>query len=167
MRALFTFACCLAVVGCGNGGPLSPNVVENFTRLGGCVDVIFYAVDAQDRLMLRFRADGLVNEAQSAGEETVTTFQLPSTEAELILEQGTNVSDATCDDAIEGDGPQVARSWTAVAGTATVHVRPEPDAGGARADLLLEGVLLESATGDEVPLSRLEWSDIHVGWYPG
>lgn len=167
MRALFTLASLLVLIGCGDDGPLIPNVVEGFTRLDGCADVIFYAVDAQDRLMLRFRADGLVSEARSAEEETVTTLQLPSAGVELTLEQGTDISDATCDDAIEGDGPQVSRSWTGTAGTATVHVRPEVDGGGARADLLLEGVLLESATGEAVPLSRLEWSDIHVGWYPG
>jgi len=168
MRSPVTLASLLiTLVSCGGTGPLAPNFEDNLTRMGGCADVLFFAVDQADELMLSFRTEGTVSEAQAAGEETVTVFELPSPAAELILEQGTRLSDATCDDVIEGDGPQVHRTWSAVSGTATVHVRPGTSVEGARADLLLEDVVLETDDRDEIALERLEWTDVHVGWYPG
>lgn len=168
MRSHVTLTSLLFILAnCGGTGPLTPNLEANLTRMGGCVDVLFFAVDQSDELMLSFRAEGAVSEAQASGEETVTVFELPSPAAELILERGTRVSDATCDDVLEGDGPQVHRTWSAVSGTATVHVRPGTSAEGARADLFLEDVVLETVDGDEVGLDELEWTDVHVGWYPG
>jgi len=168
MRTHFTFTSLLFILAnCSGTGPLTPNLEGNLTRMGGCADVLFFAVDQNDELMLSFRTEGAVSEAQTASEEMVTVFELPSPASELMLERGTRVSDATCDDAIEGDGPQVHRTWSAVSGTATVHIRPGTSPEDARADLFVEDVVLETDDGDEVVLERLEWTDIHVGWYPG
>lgn len=166
IRTLFGLATAAVIVGCGGTDPVGPNFHRELSSLGGCGDVVFYAVDADDRLMLSFRADGLVGEARAPGEPTVTTFQLPDPPAELILEQGTRVSDVMCDDVAENGGPQVQRTWTATAGSATVTVRLVPEPQNARADLLLEDVVLES-DGDRVTLDRLEWTDTPVGWFPG
>lgn len=37
----------IVATGCG-GGPLIPNAVEALSRVGGCADVIFYAVDVNN-----------------------------------------------------------------------------------------------------------------------
>lgn len=147
--------------------PLGPDFADELTHFGGCGDVIFFAVDSDDEVMVTFRAEGLVAEAREAGRETSTVVELPSDEVELIVEQGSRISDATCDDVIENDGPRVQRTWTALSGTATVRIRPLPDPGGDRGDLVLEDVVF--AWGDEAPITveRLEWEDVSVGWYPG
>jgi len=154
------------VSACGLG-LLEPDFDERLTRFGGCADVIFFAVDSDDELMVTFRADGLVAAARETGGETVTAFGFPSAEVELELEQGSRVSDATCDDVIENSGPRVRRSWTAVSGTATLHIRPMEESGGGRGDLLLEDVVFAAGSGDEVTVERLEWVDISIGWFPG
>lgn len=167
MRALVVIAPLLTVVACSGSDPLGPNFESRLIDRGGCADVIFYAVDAGDEVMVSFVLHGAVSEARAAGQETLTILDLPETSAEVVLEQGTRVSDAMCDDVIEGSGPQIQRRWTATAGTATLRVRPAPDDAGARADLLLEDVVFESDGGAAVSLERLEWEDVRVGWFPG
>lgn len=152
--------------GCGSD-LLGPDFAQRLTRLGGCADVIFFAVDPDDEIMVTFRAEGLVAAAREAAIETSTVVTFPSDEAELVLEQGSRVSDATCDDVIESPGPRIQRSWTAASGTATVRIRPLEVPNGGRGDLVLEDVLFTSDDADDVTLDRLEWLDVSVGWYPG
>ncbi len=155
-----------AALGCGSD-PLGPDFAADLARFGGCADVLFYAVDADDEVMITFRADGLVAAAREAGTETSTVVTFPSDAVELKVEQGSRISDATCDDVIENGGPRVRHTWTARSGTATVRIRPEEGSGGGRGDLVLEDVVLTSGGADEVVLERLEWTDVGVGWYPG
>lgn len=168
MRTMFALASLLALAACDGEGALGPDFDDRLVTRGGCGDLVFYAVDGADELMLSFLAEGLVSEADAAGEETTTVFTLPHVAVELILEQGTRVSDAMCDDVIEEGGPEVHRAWRAASGTATVVVRPDAEAfqDAARADLLLEDVVFESG-GATVALDRMEWLDVFVGWYPG
>lgn len=166
MRNLVIAAALLSLVGCRGIGPVGPEFEERLSTFGGCGDVFFYAVDDDDRLMLSFRADGVVQQARDAGEEVVAVFELPTAATDLVLEQGTAISDAMCDDVIENGGPQVGRRWEATAGTATVTVRPEPNGPGVRADLVLEDVVLESRR-QQITMERLEWTDILVGWFAG
>lgn len=165
MRAFVTAASLLALGACGTD-PVGPGFESDLSHRGGCADVIFYAVDADDELMLSFHLLGAASAALAAEEETTTVRDLPDGSVELVLEQGTRVSDAMCDDVIEQGGPQVSRTWTATAGRATLRIRPDAH-GTARADLLLEDVVLEAAGGDTVGLARLEWEDVGVGWFPG
>lgn len=146
---------------------LGPHFGESLDHFGGCADVTFFAVDDGDEIMVTFRADGLVTEALAAGVETSTVFDFPSAEAELVVEQGSRVSDATCDDVIENDGPDVDRTWVAVSGQATVRIRPVAAFDSGRGDLLLEDVVFATDEGDQVTLERLEWLDVSVGWFPG
>jgi hypothetical protein len=165
MRALLFILILLVSVSCGSA-PRAPPFARRLTHFRGGAAVIFFAVDADDEVLVTFRAAGLVTAARAAGVETTTVFDLPSDEVELVVEVGSRISDATCDDVIENSGPNVQRTWTAVAGTATVRIRPLDPFTGGRGDLVLEDVVF-TAGGDEVSLERLEWLDISVGWFPG
>lgn len=152
---------------CGSD-PLGPDFEQRLTRQGGCADVIFFAVDADDEVMLSFRANGLVEEARDGGEQVVTNFDLSTSgAASLIVERGSRISDAMCDDVIENDGPRVDRTWEAVAGRAIVTIRPGLTDFSARGDLMLEDVVVEDEDGDRVVIERMEWADVSVGWFPG
>jgi hypothetical protein len=167
MRQFLVFAVLTTVAGCGSIDLLGPKFTDELSTIGGCGDITLYAVDDDDELMLTFRAEGPVAEARAAGQETVTVLDLSTAAAHLVLERGKRVSDATCDDVIENGGPQVARSWAATAGTATVTIRPEPGRATATADLVLEDVVLQTVGGDRVTFDRLDWTSILVGWYAG
>jgi hypothetical protein len=167
MRQFLVFIVLATVAGCGRVDPLGPNFTDELGTVGGCGDITFFAVDDGDELMLTFRAEGLVANARAAGQETTTVLDLSANAAHLVLEQGTRISDATCDDVIENGGPQVSRSWVATAGTATVAIRPEPGRETATADLVLENVVLQSVRGGRVAFDRLEWMSIMVGWLAG
>ena len=157
----------LMALGCGLD-LLGPEFERRLTHFSGCGDVIFFAVDADDELMVTFRAEGLVAAARAGGTETTTVVELPSDDVELVVGQGSRISDGTCDDVLENGGPRVRRSWTGISGTATVRIRPlEASIDGGRGDLELEDVVFTSEDGDEVTLDRLEWADISVGWRPG
>lgn len=166
MRALLLILILLVTAGCGSH-PLGPRFDQRLTHFGGCGDVVFFVVDSEDEVMVTFTATGLVAAAREAEAETSTVVELPSDDVALRVEQGSRISDATCDDVIENSGPRVQRSWTAMSGTATVRIRPLEDEGGARGDLVLEDVVFTSGGADEVSLERLEWSNVSVGWFPG
>ncbi len=156
----------LALAGCATD-PLGPGFPDRLTVFGGCADVIFYAVDAEDEVLVTFQTAGLVAAATTAGAETTVVLHLPHEGIELIVEQGSRISDAICDDVIENGGPRVDRTWFAASGTATVRIDPVDDETGARADLLLEDVVFTSASGEELRVDGLTWTDVFVGWYPG
>ena len=166
MRASFLVLTLLATSACGSD-PLEPDFGQHLDHFGGCGDVVFYAVDDDDEVMITFTAEGLVADALEAGVETTTVFDFPTGNAELIVEQGSRVSDATCDDVIENDGPDVDRTWVAVSGRATVRIRPVPASGSGRGDLVLEDVVFTTTGADQLKMERLECLDVSVGWFPG
>jgi hypothetical protein len=166
MRASILVFGLLVLASCGSDTLVGPGFEQRFTSMSGCADLLFYAVDDRDELMLTFFSPGLAAQAWTTGEETVTTFEFPDQAADLKLEQGTRVSVVTCDDVAVNGGPTIRRTWTATGGAATVTVRPLPDRDGATADLLLEGVTLERGD-DRLLLDRLEWTNVLVGWSPG
>jgi hypothetical protein len=144
---------------------------DALTNIGGCADILFYAVDEADEVMLSFSVGGLLQAANEAGEEQTTGFELPSDGLTLIVEVGEKVSDATCDDVIENGGPQVVRTYKAISGTAQITARPgeDEDYSHASGDLLLENVEFESTEGgaENITLDDLEILDASVGWYAG
>lgn len=148
---------------CG-ADPLGPDFETRLTEMGGCADIWFYAVDDADETLLTFSSHGLIEAA--AGDTITTTFQLPDDDVELMVETGSQISDAICDDVIENDGPQVDRTYRAVGGEAVVTVRPV-DEWGARGDLRLTDVVLRDSEGRTVVIEQLEWLDTFVGWLPG
>jgi len=154
----------LATSACG-GSLLGPSLDEQFERFGGCADVVFYAVDADDEVQMTFVAEGLVAAALQAGSETTSVFELPAEKVSLVVEQGSHISDATCDDVIEFPGPSVRRTWSASSGAATVRIRPGTL--GSRGDLVLEDVVFSASGQDDLVVDRLEWLDVSVGWFQG
>jgi len=166
MRTLILVPLLLLSVGCGSD-LLAPQFAQRLTHFGACADVIFFAVDADDEIMLTFRTEGLVAAAREAGVETTTVVELPSDDVDLVVEAGSRISDATCDDVIENSGPRVQRSWTAASGTATVRIRPLDDVSGGRGHLVLEDVVFTSDVADDASVTFLEWLDVSVGWFPG
>lgn len=166
MRSACVAVAALALAACSSD-LLGPDFETRFAQRGGCGDVIFYAVDGDDEVLLTFTTPGLVAAATTAGEATTTTFDLPHDDVTLLVEVGSRVADATCDDVIENQGPRVDRTYRAVSGRASVTIRPGTDPFGARGDLRLQDVLLRDDDGHEVTLESLEWTDTGVGWLPG
>jgi hypothetical protein len=156
----------LVMLGCpggGGGGSLVDGFERGLTVVGGCADVVAYAVDDEDSVLLQVALDGPL--AAAPREPATTVYTQPDVAASVAVTVGTNVSDAVCDDVIEDGGPTVTETWTAVAGTVTIDIRP--DDADDRADVTIENVVLESLDGDRVIVDRFEWTDLAVGWFPG
>ncbi len=150
--------------------PLEDGFETSLEEQGGCGDVVFYAVDSADEVMLTLVVDDLLREAHLAGEEATTQFDLPADEVTLIVEQGTKISDATCDDVIENGGPTVERAYTAVSGTVEITARPgdENDYTSASGDMKLKDVVFESESGNKtITLETLSILNAEVGWFAG
>jgi hypothetical protein len=166
MRILTLSLALGALTACG--ASLEDDFEADLTVHGGCGDVFVFAHDEADTMLLTAHAEGLIAPAQAAGEEVVTTFEIPDSGLTLELEVGQRISDAICDDVIENGGPQVDETWTAISGTATFAVRPDENtAEYGRADLHLEDVVLENDGGESVTIETFDVTDISVGWLAG
>jgi hypothetical protein len=159
-------AALLAAASCSSS-LLDPDFADELDQFRACADVFFFAIDDADRVMLTFAVAGPVADAQAAGETTTTTFDLPDPDVALFVEQGSRVSDAACDDVIENGGPVIERTWTAIAGAATLTIRPGEGMVDNRADLQLRDIVVRDADGHVRTFSRLDWLDVSVGWFPG
>ncbi len=166
-RLLVVALSSVVAVACSDADPLGPGFENDFVQRGGCADVVFYAVDAADEVLVTFQTTGLVDAARAAATPITTVFELPVEGVTAIIEQGSKISDAICDDVIENGGPRITRTWTAIAGTATVTIRINPDNFGARGDLRLDDVVFVSDDGRRVRVDELLWIDVSVGWLPG
>ncbi|MBT8337957.1 MAG: hypothetical protein KJO11_15225, partial [Gemmatimonadetes bacterium] len=142
-----TLAASLGVAACSTD-LLGPDFVDDLDQLRSCADVFFFAIDDADRVMLTFSVAGPVAEAQAAGETTTTPFDLPDPDVTLIVEQGSRVSDAACDDVIENGGPVVDRTWSAIDGSATLTIRPGEGMVNNRADLELRDIVVRDGEGN-------------------
>lgn len=157
----------LGALACTDADPLGPGFEDDFVHRGGCADVVFFAVDAADEVLLTFQTTGVVDAARGSSVPVTTNFDLPTPGVTLIIEQGSKISDAVCDDVIENGGPRVVRTWTAVEGHAAVTIQAGADDFGARGDLVLDDVVFRSDDGRSVAVDELRWTDIGVGWLPG
>ena len=165
LRSLLFF-CAASLSGCEPTMPMD-GFEESLTRTGGCGDLVLFAVDEDDEIMLRLDIAGLL---PASTEPTTTEHVLPEEGLELVVEVGERVSDVTCDDAVENGGPQVERFYTATAGTAWITTRAgdgaDPDI--AYADLLLGDVVLESEKDGEIlVIESFAITDALVGWLAG
>lgn len=162
----------LALSACVPDYPLNKlNWADDLVQTGGCADMELYAVDEADSAMLLFQAPGVVAQTLELGTTQAFDWDLPAEGATLELTEGDRVSDATCDDVIENDGPQVRRTWQAVAGQASLTVVPIQDGEAweveADATLLLLDVILEDEEGAQVGLPSFTFTSTRVGWLPG
>lgn len=158
----------LFVAACGGGNLLLPDLGADLTRFGGCGDVIMYAVDEPDRVLVTFQAQGFVEGARASQENEVeVVLDLSTAAATAQLEYGERVSSTVCNDVIVPPGPRVERAWTATSGTATLQIRPVSGSEGAFVDLALESVVFSSDGAEDITLEEVTWADVFVGWYPG
>jgi hypothetical protein len=146
--------------------PMTALDVATLSNRGACGDAVFYASNAEHSVMLYMNVDtGLALEATNTGEVQTASYTLPDAQIEVRLDQGIGVDDATCDDVVEGAGPQVLATWSAISGSVAVTVTPRGDY-GSDADAQLVGAELSGDSGT-LTVDRLEWTDVFVGWYPG
>jgi len=160
--------CVLSMLGCAS--PLEPGFADTLTEQGGCGDVVFYAVDERDETMLVVESPGLIQAAFDEPSEAVSEFTLPDAEVVLRLTVGRNVSDTTCDDAVEDDGPAVDMIYRATSGSVRIEVRPGATSAydGATADLFLQEVVFEpEGGGGAVSVESFEILYAVVGWAAG
>ena len=166
-RLLFLFVAFSLASGCAP--VLTDDFAQELTESGGCADVVFYAVDDSNQILLIAQGEGLIAAAEERGEaEFVTSFELPDAALQVQVETGTRIADAMCTDVIINGGPTVLRTYSAVSGTATVTVRLGDESADARADLSLEAVIVEPVDGGaQVALGSIEITDVGVGWFAG
>lgn len=142
--------------------PLPDDLAARLTRTGGCGDVVFFATDADDTLMLIAEAPELVTEAFAAGQTRTTDYLIPDESFSLQVHRGARVSDATCDDVVEQGGPDIRDTWTAEAGSATITIVPGPTAEQSTGTLLIQDVIVDDAL-----IATFEIADVAVGWFAG
>ena len=98
MRALFL----MLAAGCASVEPqpaaeVDPNA--DFTDAGGCGDLVVYAVNSADTVVLRIEAEGLVE--ASGGADTTSTWSLPNLAVDVVLEVGDHVTGALCAEIVD------------------------------------------------------------------
>jgi hypothetical protein len=182
MRTL-SLALLTLVAGCSEEDPR--DVERQLTQSGGCADLVAYARNADDTMLLLIRASGLVSAAYDAAEgatDETTTFsfdledQNPHPEFDLIVEfrQGRNLSVEICNDVIEDPGPYVRRNFGALSGTLQIDLTPtheDPEAWEmpASGTFKLTNVLLSvSPSGDGAKTLIQDFTfTANVGWFPG
>lgn len=142
--------------------PLPDDLAARLTRTGGCGDVVFFATDEDDTLMLIAEAPELVTEAVASGSTKTTDYIIPDESFSLQVHRGTRVSDTTCDDVAEQGGPDIRDTWAAEAGTATITIVP-----GATAEQSTGSLLIEDVIVDDALISTFEIADVSVGWFAG
>jgi hypothetical protein len=149
---------------------LGENWADSLTEKDGCGDVFLYAANVDDTIMLSFQAADVVAAAGDAAKKQVVELAFPDEGVVLVVEQGTKVSDAACDDVIENGGPDVTKTWTATSGTGTLAITPTFDKSGnlqtAAAVLELSDIDFEDDAGEQTTLTSMNIA-AQVGWYPG
>lgn len=125
---------------------------------GGCGDVYFYYVGADDRSAVTIRSE-LSN--RSARENTVIEVTLPSRQVEVRFQQGTDLRRPQCNDVGRA---QVEHEVAVVEGTVVITVDPRIRGGG-----LVEGSarLTGAVTEDGTPLPDLQMSSDQIGFTAG
>jgi hypothetical protein len=155
-----------SLAGCSPATSL-PGFPEDLVIVGGCGDVILFAANPDDTLLLEVRGSGLVALAEAAGEPSTFDFVLPSDELTVSVDVGERVSDATCDDAIVDEGPRVDQAYEASAGTVTLSIVPSSEATGAVGSAFLRDVQFPSGPSHLLLLDEFSIEEVAVGWLPG
>jgi hypothetical protein len=151
---------------------VDPALEEGFevdlTRLGGCTDVVVYAVNEADTVMLTVVFDHPL--AGAGYVDTTSERDLPDPSVAVEVVVGTNVSDLTCDDAASGNTVVVER-WKGGEGHVTLSLDIDeavPPGADPTADVTLSDIRLRPTnTTDDLMLPAFAWTDISVGWLPG
>lgn len=157
----------------GGTGPLEPGFESSFEYSGGCGDMLLYASNVEDTILMTFIIDGLSEQAHTQGGQVSETASLPDSRIQLEVRVGEKLSDTVCDDVAEG-GTHVDATYEAVTGSADILVVPEgspTDYGGypAKATVILSDIELQNLEDvtDIVELPSYSWSNVFIGWLPG
>lgn len=138
---------------------------------GGCSDMVLFARNAADTVQLYVRVNGVVSSANGAEDTQVHSFLLPDPDFTLNVNMGENLSDATCDDVVEGE-VSVAMTYLATGGTATLVIEPgeldeEEWSQTGTATLTLSGVEFTDGNQCVMGLGDFSFEEVLVGWLPG
>jgi len=165
---------CEASGACSGSQLPGSGFMNSFDSFGGCGDITLYALktDGTMELVLNISTN-LCGQAHTAGQMLEKDYDLTGSEASLKIRVGTNVSDATCDDALEPppNEMKVDEEFKAISGTVTVKVTPEgqpqPWSSPAKVTATLNNIKFEDGDGCSTVISSFTWADVTVGWFPG
>lgn len=150
------------------GSTLEEGWEATLTRVGGCSDLLVYAVNESDTIMLTVQ---FARPLQGAGFVDMTDERdLPNPNAAVTVASGERVSDLTCDDVVEGAGSVLIGGWAGGEGHLSLVVDYDESDTSALplADVTITGVRLRPTDGSEaVEMDDFAWTDVTVGWEPG
>ena len=136
----------------------------------GCSDLSIYAKNPADTVGLVFRiAQDLVATAAMSGETYVGDHDISEFDRFVVL-VGTGVTQDECNDVFDPDATTIEQEWTAVAGTVSLEIIPDPE----QPEFETPAIANVSITGLQITydgmtedVADLSFSDISVGWFPG
>ena len=168
----FTEDICDDVTACAESPLPADNFMADLEWAGGCGDMTLYAMPTDGTMEVVLNIWGVCTEAHASGGTLSRTYELPDAAAQLTLNIGSNVSDATCDDALEWENPMtINHSIAASAGTLTVTVTPDGEATAwstpAMATVTLTDVVFTDIDGCTSTVSSYTWTNVYVGWLAG
>lgn len=158
------------VTACAGPG-LEDGFLAELTRTGGCGDVFAFATDPAAERILEIHGDGWIADALDGGPTTLDLdlSTAPADEVTVEVRTGSRVDDAACDDVIENGGPQIDRTYVAVAGRLQVALTLGDTPEATTLDLQLSDLVVEPAEGgDAVEAGAvLSLEGLTVGWFAG
>ncbi len=157
-----------ALLACQPAADLDSDFYNDLTTFSGCGDVYLYAADEADEVAVFADFDALLDGLDITVEEHELAFDLSNQiGVDVTAVLGTNVSHTSCNDALEFE-PFYEETWVPVSGTATLTVRPNAAVDDSvRVDLVLEDVVFSYASGGDITVPSITWTNISVGWLPG
>lgn len=163
---------CDEVSACADSALPADNFMAGLEWAGGCGDMLIYAASPDGTMEVNLSIWGLCEEAHSSGGVLTRTYNLPDSGVGLDLNIGSNVSGATCNDALDWENPVVINhSIAATAGTITISATPD---GEARAwsiptvvSVTLSDAVFTDIDGCTSTVTNYTWTDVYVGWMAG
>ena len=135
---------------------------------GGCGDLYLYALSDDGTMEVVVQIPGVCEQAHSQSSLSLQRdYTLPDETVSVRLRIGTNVSDATCDDALEGP-IQVDHEFEASAGILQLTVTPEGELGTISAPAYVDAILTNLEFKDNAQctstVDSYTWTNVYVGW---
>jgi hypothetical protein len=156
---------CGCICGGGGGPAFPPGIEGELTEQAGCADVTAYAYNPEQSVALSFSVDAGYAMQATDTQAPVDVELTAGGDVEVRLWLGSELASRFCTD-VGGVG-EVDASWTATAGSISLHV--EPGDPYPFASLTLTNVAFESDDGSNDPytLDSYTFTDVMVGWLPG
>jgi len=149
-------------------------LMDSFDSFGGCGDIALYAMRGDGTMEMVLSVPGnLCQAAHDAGAALEKEYDLGDGLVSLKVRVGTNVSDATCDDALmpPPNEMKVEEEFSVQSGTLVIKVNPEGDpepwSAPAKVTATLTNANFDDGKGCVSTVESFTWSDVFVGWFPG